>query len=173
LLRYADVASRGPLIKAVTQSRYMPPWPADPRYRHFVGENVLTDEEIALIGRWVDQGTPRGDPRRQPKPPAFPKGSRLGKPDLVVRMPTPYHVAGDATDHFLSMKLPFSIPSDTFVRAIEFVPGNRKLVHHVNAHLVSYPDGPGEILPRGRGTRRRGPTLQRRFSGLIYGGMTA
>jgi hypothetical protein len=149
LLRYSDVASRGQLIKAATQSRYMPPWPADPTYRHFVGENVLTQGQVALIARWVDQGTPQGDPRRQPKLPAFPKGSQLGKPDLVVRMPTPYHIAGDATDHFLSMKLPFSIPSDTFVRAIEFVPGNSKLVHHVNAHLVTYPDGTRRDLTRG------------------------
>jgi hypothetical protein len=159
LLRYSDAASRAQLIKAVTQSRYMPPWPADPRYRHFVGENVLTDEEIALIGRWVDQGAPRGDPRRQSKPPAFPKGSQLGKPDLVVKMPTPYHVAGDATDHFLSMKLPFSIPNDTFVRAIEFVPGNSKLVHHVNAHLVTYPDGTRRDLTKGPWYAEAGPDI--------------
>jgi copper type II ascorbate-dependent monooxygenase-like protein len=150
LLNYADVASRGDLVRAVTQSRYMPPWPADPGYRHFVGENVLTEREIALIGRWATQGAPRGDPSRQPKPPTFPKGSQLGTPDLVVRMPGPYRIAGDATDKFLSMKLPFSIPNDTFVRAIEFVPGNRKLVHHVNAHLVTFPDGTRRDLTKGR-----------------------
>jgi mono/diheme cytochrome c family protein len=149
LMSYADVASRSELIKAVTAARYMPPWPADPRYRHFADENVLTDEEIALIGRWVDQHAPRGDPRRQPKPPVFPKGSQLGKPDLVVRMPGTYRIAGDTSDRFVSMKLPIAIPRDTFVRAIEFVPGNRKLIHHVNAHLVSYPDGSARNLKQG------------------------
>jgi hypothetical protein len=138
LLSYRDAADRAELIRHVTATRYMPPWPADPSYRHFVGEQVLTPEQIALIGRWVEQGAPEGDPRKAPKPPTFPRGSQLGKPDLVVRMPSPYRIRGDNTDKFVSMRLPFSIPRDTFVRAVEFVPGNRKLVHHVNAHLVTY-----------------------------------
>jgi hypothetical protein len=157
LLSYADAAPRAALIKEMTRSRFMPPWPADPRYRHFTGENVLNDEQIALIGRWVDQGAPRGDPRREPKPPVFPKGSQLGKPDLVVRMPGTYRIAGDRTDKFVSMKLPFSIPQDTFVRAIEFVPGNRKLIHHVNAHLITYPDGTRRDLTKGPWYTEAGP----------------
>jgi mono/diheme cytochrome c family protein len=139
LLSYQDVSSRAELVRYVTRTRYMPPWPADPAFRHFAGENVLTDEQIALIGRWVDQGSPEGNPANLPKRPVFPKGSQLGTPDLVVRMPGRYRIRGDDTDKFVSMKLPFSIPRDTFVRTIEFVPGNRKLVHHVNAHLVTYP----------------------------------
>ena len=148
---------RAALIKAMTAARYMPPWPADPAYRHFVDENVLTDEQIALIGRWVDQGAPRGDRRREPRPPTFPKGSQLGKPDLVVRMPAAFRIPGDNKDRFVSMKLPFAIPQDTFVRAIEFVPGNRKLLHHVNAHLVNYPDGARRNLLRGPWFVEAGP----------------
>lgn len=157
LLSYEDAAGRAALIKAMTAARYMPPWPADPAYRHFVDENVLTDEQIALIGRWVDQGAPRGDRRREPKPPTFPKGSQLGKPDLVVRMPEAFEIRGDSKDRFVSMKLPVSIPQDTFVRAIEFVPGNRKLLHHVNAHLVNYPGGARRNLLRGPWFAEAGP----------------
>ena len=149
LLTYQDAAGKAELIRYATGTRYMPPWPADPGYRHFVGEHVLTPEQIALIGRWVEQGAPEGDPRRAPRPPAFPPGSDLGRPDLVVRMPAPYRIRGDNTDKFVSMRLPYSIPRDTFVRAIEFVPGNRKLVHHVNAHLVTYRDGAPKNLLRG------------------------
>ena len=158
LLSYQDAVSHAGLIKAAVQARSMPPWPADPAYRHFAEENVLSDEEIALIGRWVDQGTPRGDPRREPKPPRFAKGSQLGKPDLVVRMPHPYPIPGDSRDRFVSMKLPFSIPQDTFVRAIEFVPGNRKLLHHVNAHLVNYAEGARRNLLSGPWFAEAGPT---------------
>jgi copper type II ascorbate-dependent monooxygenase-like protein len=157
LLSYQDAASHAMLIKAATQARYMPPWPADPTYRHFADENVLTEEQIALIARWVEQGAPRGDPEKEPKPPSFPNGSQLGKPDLVVRMPEAYRMPGDGKDKFVSMKLPFSIPQDTFVRAIEFVPGNRKLLHHVNAHLVNYPDGSRRNLLRGPWFAEAGP----------------
>ncbi|HWY33149.1 MAG TPA: hypothetical protein VNX68_00800, partial [Nitrosopumilaceae archaeon] len=36
------------------------------------------------------------------------------------------------------IKFPYKIPKDTFVKYIEFVPHQRKLVHHVNGHLISY-----------------------------------
>ncbi len=156
-MSYRDVVAQAPVIKAVTQARYMPPWPADPAYRHFADENVLSEEEIALIGKWVDQGARRGEPKREPKPPVFTRGSQLGKPDLVVRMPAAYHIPGDSKDHFVSMKLPFSIPQDTFVRAIEFVPGNRELLHHVNAHMIDYADGAKRNLLRGPWFAEAGP----------------
>jgi hypothetical protein len=38
------------------------------------------------------------------------------------------------------LKIPFELPADTFIRAIEIVPGNKKLVHHINAHLIQYND---------------------------------
>src|SRR5437016_3419025 len=41
LLTYKDVAKKAKTIVAVTQARYMPPWPADPAYSHFIGERVL------------------------------------------------------------------------------------------------------------------------------------
>jgi hypothetical protein len=157
-MSYRDAALRAPSLAAVTKARYMPPWPADPAYSHFADENVLTEEQIALIEKWAQQGAPQGDPKKEPKPPVFVRGSQLGKPDLVVRMPEPYHIPGDSRDHFVSMKLPFSIPRDTFVRAIEFVPGNRKLLHHVNAHLLNYPDGTRRNLLKGPWFAEAGPS---------------
>src|SRR5207244_2421188 len=40
--------------------------------------------------------------------------------------------------HFMVVKIPYEMPQDRFVRAIEFVPGNRKLLHHMNGHIVQY-----------------------------------
>jgi hypothetical protein len=36
------------------------------------------------------------------------------------------------------MRVPYEIPRDTFISTIEVVPDNRKLLHHVNAQLLSY-----------------------------------
>jgi hypothetical protein len=41
-------------------------------------------------------------------------------------------------DQFLLIKVPFEIPQDTFMRAVEFVPGNTSVVHHVNGDMVRY-----------------------------------
>src|SRR5437762_10508241 len=52
LLSYEDVLKKAKTIAAVTKSRFMPPWPADPSYSHFLGERVLSDEQIQLIAAW-------------------------------------------------------------------------------------------------------------------------
>ena len=137
MLGYKDIAKRAKMIRDVTANRYMPPWPADPHYRSFVGERHLSDREIALLEKWVEDGLEvgAGDP---PKPPTFTQGSMFGEPDLVVPFKDSVFIRGDNLDKFMVMKIPFEIPKDTFIRLIEFVPGNRDLVHHMNGHLITY-----------------------------------
>jgi hypothetical protein len=138
LLSYADAVKKAKLIKFVTQTRYMPPWPADASYSHFIGETVLTVHEINLIKAWVDHDSPRGDSLTEPEAPAFYSGSYFGKPDLVIKPQQAVTIKGNGTDAFLIMKFPYHIEKDTLVDFVEFVPVQRKLIHHVNGHLVSY-----------------------------------
>src|SRR5215510_16320014 len=53
-----------------TQRGAMPPWfvEKDIGIQKFKGDPSLSDEEIATIGRWVDNGAPRGNPADIPKP---------------------------------------------------------------------------------------------------------
>jgi mono/diheme cytochrome c family protein len=156
LLTYEDVVKKAKTIAAVTQARYMPPWPADPSYSHFLGERVLRNEDIQSIKRWVENGTPEGDPAKRPPPPEFHQGSVYGKPDLIVKMKEPLRIPGDNKDHFMVIKIPYEIPRDRFVRAIEFVPGNRRLIHHMNAHIVQYDEKKSKPM--------EGPTVVNRES---------
>ena len=139
LLSYDDVKKKAKTIAAVTQARYMPPWPADPSYAHFLRERVLTNEQISLIQNWVANGEPAGDLAKAPPSPQFPQ-STFGTPDLVVKMREPVRIPGDNKDRFMVIKIPYELPADRYVRAIEFVPGNRKLIHHMNGHIVQYND---------------------------------
>jgi hypothetical protein len=138
LLTYQDVSQRAQLIKFAVKTRYMPPWPADASYSHFIDEKVLTEEEIQLVTNWIDTGCALGDSTKTPKLPEFTEGSQLGKPDLVIKLSEPLNIKGNNKDLFLLMRVPYQIPKDTFISTIEVVPGNRKLVHHVNAQLLSY-----------------------------------
>lgn len=138
LLRYSDAVKRSKLIKFTTQSGYMPPWPADPSYSHFVGERVLSPEEKELIKIWVEKDCPRGDSLKEPGAPHFFTGSYFGKPDLVIKPQKPVKIIGNGTDAFMIIKYPYAISKDTIVDLIEFVPHQRKLIHHVNGHLISY-----------------------------------
>lgn len=137
LLTYLDAKRSANKIKFTTQTRYMPPWPADPAYTHFTNERVLSDTQIALIKKWVLTGCEAGDTASLQMP-VFYSGSFFGKPDVVVKLQEPLPVKGDGTDRFYMVKLPYELPHDTFARIIEFVPNKRKLIHHVNGHLVNY-----------------------------------
>ena len=138
LLTYRDAAKRARTIARMVSSRSMPPWPADPSYTHFLNERLLTQEEIDLIAAWAAAGAPEGDSTQTPPTPVFPPYTALGKPDLILQHPEPFFIPGDNRDHFVAMKFPFELPQNTWVRAIEFIPGNRQAVHHMNGHLISF-----------------------------------
>lgn len=149
LINYDDVKRNANKIKFVTQTKYMPPWPADPSYNHFIGERVLTENEITLIKNWVDNGAPEGDKSKTIQVPSFYYGSALGKPDTVIKFNKPVPLKGNGNDHFYIVKLPIELGKDTFVKYFEFVPNQRKLVHHVNGHLINYVDGQKKNIKAG------------------------
>ncbi|HZT28988.1 MAG TPA: thioredoxin family protein [Bryobacteraceae bacterium] len=130
LLTYQDAARRASLITRVTASRYMPPWLPAAGYGHFQGERRLTEAEIQRIRRWAEAGAPEGNPRDLPPPPEFPQGWRMGKPDLVLRMPKPFAVSADGPDRYECFVVPMGLNADRYVQAAEFRAGDRTLVHH-------------------------------------------
>jgi hypothetical protein len=131
LVTYEDVAKRGRMIAAATQSRYMPPWKADEGSYKFKDERRLTAEQIGLIQRWVAEGSVEGDPVKLPQVPEFPSGWQLGRPDLIVEMPAGYTVRADGPDIYRNFVIPLNLPEDKWVSAIELRPSARPVVHHV------------------------------------------
>jgi mono/diheme cytochrome c family protein len=97
LLTYAAVKQRATQIVAVTRSRFMPPWKAEPESGEFVGQGRLTDAQIDMIQRWVEAGTPEGDPRDLPSPPRWTEGWQLGEPDLIVTFPESHTLQAEGT----------------------------------------------------------------------------
>lgn len=149
LMTYRDAKKNANKIKFVTQTKYMPPWPADTEYSHFVGERALSKEEIELIKLWVEDGAPEGDASKIPTAPVYYTGSFLRKPDTVIKFKTPVPIKGNGTDHFYVVKLPVQLPKDTFVSYFEFVPNQRKLAHHINGHLINYESGNKKDIQNG------------------------
>jgi Tfp pilus assembly protein PilF len=133
LLNYQDVRLRAAQIATATGRRRMPPWLPEPGYGHFSNERRLRSDQIDLIQQWVQQGAIEGDASDLPAAPAPPKSDdwQLGQPDLVVEMPRAYTLEpGHHHDVFRNFVVPLGLPSTRFVRAAEFHPGNRSLVHH-------------------------------------------
>ena len=136
LISYEDVSKRASLIEKVTESRYMPPWHAEPGFGDFADERRLTDAQIASIAEWVKQGMPRGDASKMPKPPVFTDGWQLGKPDLILEVPEAFEVPASGPDIYRNFAIPLGLTEDKWIRAVEYRPSNRRVVHHAIFQFV-------------------------------------
>jgi Flp pilus assembly protein TadD/mono/diheme cytochrome c family protein len=132
LLSYADARRRAPQILDATQSRYMPPWLPAPGYGDFSGERRLSDDDLALIRKWVESGMPEGDPAEAPLPPHYDQTWEMGKPDLILSIEHPWTLPASGTDVFRNFVLPYPLAQTHFIRAMEILPGTPQVVHHAN-----------------------------------------
>ena len=91
LTTYEQVRPWVRAIQRKTAVREMPPWFIEKNIgiQKFKNDISLSDEEIATIGQWVDNGAPQGNPADMPPPRHYTDsaGWIMGKPDLVVRSP--------------------------------------------------------------------------------------
>jgi cytochrome c-type biogenesis protein CcmH/NrfG len=110
----------------------MPPWKPEPEHGEFEGVRRLSDAQIALVERWVDQGSRQGDPDGLLPVPTWSAGWQLGEPDLIVTMPEPYVLKADGADVFRTFVVPIPLTTRRYVRAMEFHPGSFASVHHAN-----------------------------------------
>ena len=130
LLSYRDARPLAKAIASATASKVMPPWKAGPSDFAFENARRLTDEQIAIIQRWVADGAPEGDPAKTPALPRFTEGWQLGTPDLAVSMSEAFEVPAKGPDVYRNFVVPLNLDRDTWVRAIDFRPSARSVVHH-------------------------------------------
>jgi mono/diheme cytochrome c family protein len=130
LLTYRDVSKRAEQIQNVTEQHIMPPWKPVTGHGEFSNGRRLTAEEIALIKKWVDGGVVEGQAADLPQSPKFASGWQLGPPDLVVTMSEPVEVPAAGRDVYQNVLLPLEVPLGKYIKAAEFRPSNRRVVHH-------------------------------------------
>src|ERR1043165_178479 len=130
LITYRDVQKRAVLIKQVTASRLMPPWRAVAGHGEFRGARGLTAEQIGILNQWAQEGAVEGNPGDLPPAPKFAAGWQLGTPDLIVTMPKAFEVSAEGRDVYRNFVIPVEIPAGKYVRAAEYRPSNRRVVHH-------------------------------------------
>ena len=110
--------------------RYMPPWKPVNKKMNYANDRRLTDEEIELFGKWVEEGMPEGDSSKSPKLPDYPSGWYLGKPDLVIKMKGKFEVPAEGRDIYRSFVFPLQLEEDKWIKAVELRPKAKSAVHH-------------------------------------------
>ena len=96
-------------IAAVTEARIMPPWKATPTDYAFGNARGLTDQQVAVLQRWVADGMLEGDRSKLPPLPTFTEGWQLGQPSLVVKMPDAFEVPPTGPDIYRSFVVPLHL----------------------------------------------------------------
>jgi hypothetical protein len=133
LMTYDDVRPWARAIKQRVVKREMPPWSADRAHGTFKNDPSLTQKEIDAIAAWVDAGAPKGDDKDLPAAPQYAEGWTIGTPDAVFRMTEPFQVPADGTIPYQYIRIPTNLTEDRWIAAIEFKPGDRRVVHHIIA----------------------------------------
>ena len=148
LLTYDEVRPWAKSIKQQVTSRQMPPFHASGEIGTFLDDLRLSDVEIATIDAWIEQGCRRGDPADMPPPRHWESEWKIGTPDLVLTFPESYLVRADREEVYVAIDMQYQFPEDTWIKAIEFRPGNSKRVHHANVYMIAgdVPLGPEGMM---------------------------
>jgi hypothetical protein len=146
----------------------MPPWHIDRSVgvQHFKNDMSLTDEQVATIVAWVDQGAVQGNAADMPalKPVTtklmwMAERDGFGPPDLVVKSPE-YTMPAVSQDQWWRPMVDIEgLTEPRWVQMVEIRPTNmngRKILHHSIAHIVQDPNDPdSEGVERGVSTGGR------------------
>jgi tetratricopeptide (TPR) repeat protein len=132
LLTYAEAKARARQIAAVTSKRFMPPWLPEPQELKFADELRLSEEQIALIQKWVEEGAVEGVAADLPPAPQFVPGWQLGRPDEIIEAPKPYTLPASGSDMYWNFVFRTPVDRTRWLRAIEIRPGEKRVVHHAN-----------------------------------------
>ena len=117
----------------------------------FKHDPSLSDDEIAMVAKWVDSGAPRGNPADMPKPLEFDGTDKwtIGEPDLILRSKdvTVPAIGPDKWGDF--GLIPTGLTEDRYVSAVEVrevndIPhdksattvGGRYVFHHMTYESV-------------------------------------
>jgi hypothetical protein len=117
-------------IKNAVSDGRMPPWKPKAGHGEFKGAFGLTAEERKAILDWVDAGAPAGDETNTLPPLSNTTEWALGYPDQVLSMLEAYEPPM-GSDVYRCFVIPTGFTTDRYVKAVDYLPGDRGIVHHV------------------------------------------
>src|SRR6266702_7282255 len=145
LVTYEEARPWAKAMKQRVETRVMPPWHLDKTVgiQRFQNDLSLSDEQIATIVRWVDEGAPLGNPKDLPAPKQWPSedgwqlAKQFGAPDLVIDTGS-YTMPAHGQDVWWKPLSEVPLTEPRWVRAVEIrpaTPAGRRITHHALAYL--------------------------------------
>jgi peroxiredoxin len=142
LTSYEKVTGWSAMIHSVVAEGRMPPWNADAEFDgKFTNQRKLSKKEKRRLLTWIENGMPRGNPKKDPPPKKWPKQWRIGKPNAIFTMKESFLVPKDGVVDYQYFEIQTNYPEDKWITAMEARPGAPEVVHHVLAFIVDPKSG--------------------------------
>lgn len=129
LMTYQDAYDHAGSIANAVSNGSMPPWSPDTTYQRYTHERTISAQEINDIQQWVSNGMPSGNWVDAPNPPLYASTSQLDSISMSMRIPT--FTVNSNQDVYRNFVLPTGLTQAAYATALEIVPGNTAIVHHV------------------------------------------
>ena len=141
LMTYDQARPWAKSIKEKILMREMPPWHIDKNVgvQRFSNDISLSDEEIAVIARWVDNGAPRGNPADMPPARKFEDKEtwQIGQPDIVVNLPKDVVVRAKSPDQWPDILVDPGLTEDRYIKGVQIIPVKGfPVIHHIRTSVV-------------------------------------
>ena len=133
LSTFAEVASHANMVAEVVREGRMPPWYPHPAIGNFANDRTLSDEEIAVVRKWVASGKPEGAAAPAPEPQEVTEAGAWGfEPDIIITQDGQSAIPATGFVPYQYVFMHHVFEEDTYVQAIQIKPDNAKVLHHGN-----------------------------------------
>lgn len=138
---HAMVQGWSPMIREVLMTKRMPPGQIDPHVGKFSNDYVLSVEEQQTLISWVEAGSPKDGSNDPLAVLSWPETKwAFGEPDLIVKVP-PQEIPATGVLDYVTVMVPFAgLDRDRWVRASQYIAGDRTVLHHTLNAVIA----PGE-----------------------------
>ena len=134
---FSDFKSETDKVRVAVANHVMPPWPPGDGCSEYQDDRSLTDEQIATITGWIDQGAKEGNQSDYKATQLLSGG--LTRVDQTLQLAQPY-LPTLSPDEYRCFVMDWPATTDKYITGFRANAGNAPIVHHVIAFLAAPAD---------------------------------
>ncbi|MEX2130409.1 MAG: hypothetical protein WD772_02905 [Pseudohongiellaceae bacterium] len=125
-----------PMIREVVMTKRMPPGQVDPHIGNFTNDMVLNDEDSQTLLHWIAAGAPNDSTEDPLHKLTWPETQwAFGEPDYIIKIP-PQEIPATGVLDYYNVTVAVDIDKDRWVRASQYIPGDRSVLHHTLHSII-------------------------------------
>ena len=133
---YSMIRGWSPMIREVVMTKRMPPGQIDPHIGSFENDMLLTDSEQQTLMHWIEAGAPRDGTTDPLAHLSWPESEwAFGEPDLIIDIP-PQEIPATGVLDYYNVMVDVDLEEDRWVRASQYIPGDRTVLHHTLHSII-------------------------------------